>query len=72
MRNIDNLITVIRNKTDYNIFYSTPACYTKAVQEAGVTWTNKTYDFFPYASASDEYWTGEYFRYNFIRIKSNE
>ncbi|KAE9552441.1 hypothetical protein FO519_004349 [Halicephalobus sp. NKZ332] len=58
MRNIDNLITVIRNRTDYNIFYSTPACYTKAVQEAGVTWKNKTYDFFPYASGTNDYWTG--------------
>ena len=57
-RNMDNLIKVIRNKTDYNIFYSTPACYTKAVQEAGVTWTTKKTDFFPYASGTDSFWTG--------------
>jgi lysosomal alpha-mannosidase len=57
-RNMDNLIKIIRNKTDINIFYSTPACYTKAVQEAGVTWTTKTGDFFPYASSADQFWTG--------------
>uniref|UniRef100_A0AC34GX20 Alpha-mannosidase n=1 Tax=Panagrolaimus sp. ES5 TaxID=591445 RepID=A0AC34GX20_9BILA len=58
-RNLDNLIKVVRNKTDYNIFYSTPACYTKAVQEAGVAWTNKSADdFFPYASGTHSFWTG--------------
>uniref|UniRef100_A0AC34Q9E5 Glycoside hydrolase family 38 central domain-containing protein n=1 Tax=Panagrolaimus sp. JU765 TaxID=591449 RepID=A0AC34Q9E5_9BILA len=58
MRNIDRLIEVVQNKTDYNIFYSTPACYTKAVNEAITKWPTKQTDFFPYASAVHEYWTG--------------
>jgi lysosomal alpha-mannosidase len=57
-RNLDNLIKVVRQKTNYTIFYSTPACYTKAVQESGVAWTTKTADFFPYASGTDSFWTG--------------
>uniref|UniRef100_A0A7E4VA72 Alpha-mannosidase n=1 Tax=Panagrellus redivivus TaxID=6233 RepID=A0A7E4VA72_PANRE len=58
MRNLDNLITAVRNKTNYNIFYSTPACYTKALKESGHVFSNKTYDFFPYASGSTNYWSG--------------
>uniref|UniRef100_A0A7E4WCA8 Alpha-mannosidase n=1 Tax=Panagrellus redivivus TaxID=6233 RepID=A0A7E4WCA8_PANRE len=58
MRNIDNLIKVVRQKTKYNIFYSTPSCYFKAIKEANQNWPNKTYDFMPYASSVDEYWTG--------------
>ena len=58
MRNLDNLIKLVRNMTDYKIFYSTPSCYTKAILASGVTWSNKTADFFPYGSASNDYWTG--------------
>jgi lysosomal alpha-mannosidase len=57
-RNMDNGIKLVRNMTNYRIFYSTPACYTKAVLAAGVNWTNKTADFFPYGSDSNAYWTG--------------
>ena len=49
-RNLDNLIWLVKNRTQYKIFYTTPACYTKAILESGVAWSNKTYDFFPYAS----------------------
>ena len=37
-----------------------PACYMKALKDAapGVDWPLKTDDFFPYASAPHEYWTG--------------
>jgi len=49
-----------------NLFYSTPSCYTKAVNEQDVIWPPKTDDFFPLASSSPfdpfdiEYWTGFY------------
>ncbi|KAE9549196.1 hypothetical protein FO519_007591 [Halicephalobus sp. NKZ332] len=57
-RNLDNLIWLIGNRTQYKIFYSTPACYTKAILGSGVAWSNKTYDFFPYGSDGNSYWTG--------------
>jgi lysosomal alpha-mannosidase len=41
-----------------NLFYSTPSCYLKSLNEAGVTWPTKTDDFFPYASDPHAYWTG--------------
>lgn len=66
MRNIDRLINIVRNHTDYNIFYSTPACYTKAVHEAVTTWSTKQTDFFPYASFIHEYWTGLFLDVIFI------
>ncbi len=42
----------------YNLFYSTPACYVKAVNEAEVTWPTKKDDFFPYHWEHFAYWTG--------------
>ena len=49
----------------YNIFYSTPSIYVKAVHEAqdrlGLVWSLKTDDFFPYADNPWSYWTGSYF-----------
>ncbi len=44
--------------SEFNVFYSTPACYVKAVNEANVTWSLKKYDFFPYHT--DLYWSGYY------------
>jgi lysosomal alpha-mannosidase len=41
-----------------NLFYSTPSCYIKAVNEAGRIWPTKTDDFFPYSSDAHAYWTG--------------
>jgi lysosomal alpha-mannosidase len=41
-----------------NLYYSTPSCYTKSVNDAGTTWPTKTDDFFPYASDPHAYWTG--------------
>lgn len=40
------------------LFYSTPSCYIKAVQDANVTLPTKEDDFFPYASDNHSYWTG--------------
>ena len=33
-------------------------CYTKALNDANVTWTTKSDDFFPYSSDYHSYWTG--------------
>ena len=41
-----------------NVIYSTPSCYLKAVNDAGLTYTTKFDDFFPYASDENSYWTG--------------
>ena len=43
-----------------NVIYSTPACYLKAVNDAGLTYTTKQDDFFPYAIDAHSYWTGFY------------
>ena len=40
------------------LFYSTPSCYVKALNEAGRIWPTKTDDFFPYSSDPHAYWTG--------------
>lgn len=47
----------------YNVIYSTPSCYLKAVHEATnatLNTTLKTDDFFPYQSSNKSYWTGYY------------
>ena len=58
-KNIDKMIKYT-NRIDpgVNLFYSTPSCYLKALNEAGETWPVKTDDFFPYASDNHAYWTG--------------
>ncbi|XP_033226250.1 lysosomal alpha-mannosidase-like [Belonocnema kinseyi] len=60
--NMDILIRNInaRNGSDYNIIYSTPACYLKALNDLNETWPIKNDDFFPYASDKNSYWTGYY------------
>lgn len=48
----------------FNLFYSTPSCYLKAVREEEsrrkLNWPTKNDDFFPYAMESHSYWTGYY------------
>ncbi|XP_076239948.1 lysosomal alpha-mannosidase II [Calliopsis andreniformis] len=58
--NMDKLIRYVRELkgTEVNIFYSTPSCYLKAVNDANLSWSTKTDDFFPYASDPHAYWTG--------------
>ncbi|KAE9551638.1 hypothetical protein FO519_005166, partial [Halicephalobus sp. NKZ332] len=58
--NIDKLIKIANNITTkkINAFYSTPSCYTSAINKSIPSWTNKTSDFFPYADKDHAYWTG--------------
>ncbi|XP_058452835.1 lysosomal alpha-mannosidase-like [Malaya genurostris] len=61
-KNMDKLIKYTNarqsQESKVNVFYSTPACYLKAVHEAELRWPAKTDDFFPYASDPHAYWTG--------------
>ncbi|XP_026325480.1 LOW QUALITY PROTEIN: lysosomal alpha-mannosidase-like [Hyposmocoma kahamanoa] len=61
--NLDQLIIHSNMKSaqeglNVKLFYSTPSCYLKAVQEANPTLPTKQDDFFPYASDPNAYWTG--------------
>lgn len=58
--NLDKLIRYgnERNGSAFNLFYSTPSCYLKALNDAGLFWPKKSDDFFPYASDPHAYWTG--------------
>lgn len=38
--------------------YSTPSCYLKSLHDAGLKWTSKNDDFFPYSSDPHAFWTG--------------
>ncbi|KAG5887528.1 hypothetical protein JTB14_022140 [Gonioctena quinquepunctata] len=58
--NMDKLIKLFEDDEKYNVFYSTPSCYIQAVNKEKPTLEVKTDDFFPYASANYEYWTGYY------------
>ncbi len=46
------------NGSKVNVFYSTPACYAYAVSQQHREYTEKSDDFFPYASAPHAFWTG--------------
>ncbi len=53
-KNMDKLIKYMNERTDYNVFYSTPSCYALALSQdgdgtEGQEWPTKTDDFFPYA-----------------------
>ena len=41
------------------LMYSSPSRYLKAVNEADLSWTVKSDDFFPYADGPHAFWTGE-------------
>ncbi|XP_078036305.1 lysosomal alpha-mannosidase II isoform X1 [Augochlora pura] len=58
--NLDRLIRYVREAkgSEVNIFYSTPSCYLKALNDANLQWPTKEDDFFPYASDAHSYWTG--------------
>ncbi|KAK4475407.1 hypothetical protein MN116_002466 [Schistosoma mekongi] len=66
--NMDKLIKYVNeqqklNDSQVNLLYSTPACYTKAVNDAFNkigTISRRGGDFFPYASGPHSYWTGYY------------
>ncbi|XP_072039300.1 lysosomal alpha-mannosidase-like [Amphiura filiformis] len=60
-KNLDKLIAYVNKKeedTKIHLLYSTPACYVKHLNEADKTWTTKSDDFFPYADAANDFWTG--------------
>jgi lysosomal alpha-mannosidase len=60
--NLDKLIKGFEDHPTYNVFYSTPSCYIKAVNDEvnrkSLELTKKTDDFFPYASEAHSFWTG--------------
>ncbi|KAK4872843.1 hypothetical protein RN001_014872 [Aquatica leii] len=65
-KNLDKLIHYANqlqvNGSNYNLLYSTPSCYLKAVHDEAkkhnLKFPVKTDDFFPYASDPHSYWTG--------------
>ncbi|XP_049884045.1 lysosomal alpha-mannosidase-like isoform X1 [Pectinophora gossypiella] len=62
-KNLDMLIEYVNLKAakdglNVKLFYSTPDCYLKAVNDANPILPVKQDDFFPYASDSNAYWTG--------------
>ena len=62
-KNLDILIKYVNglqssNGSRINAFYSTPTCYLKSLNDAGITWPSKNDDFFPYASDPHAFWTG--------------
>jgi len=62
-KNLDKLIYYVNqrqitNGSKVNVFYSTPSCYVKALNEANKTWSVKYDDFFPYANKPHAFWTG--------------
>ena len=60
-KNMDKMIKYTNQFGDgVNLFYSTPSCYVKAInEEAGSRpWPTKTDDFFPYSNDPHAYWTG--------------
>ncbi|VDP44385.1 unnamed protein product [Schistosoma mattheei] len=67
-KNMDKLIAYVNqrqqlNNSQVNLLYSTPACYTKAVNDEFNrigTISRRGGDFFPYASGPHSYWTGYY------------
>ncbi|XP_070378956.1 lysosomal alpha-mannosidase-like isoform X2 [Dermacentor albipictus] len=63
-RNLDSLIHHINaeqaNGSRVHAFYSTPACYLKALHDSGLRWPEFSDDFFPYADQDHAYWTGYY------------
>ncbi|XP_054162243.1 lysosomal alpha-mannosidase-like, partial [Oppia nitens] len=58
-KNMDKLIKYVNERQNkIKVFYSTPTCYLKSLQETNHTFVTKEDDFFPYASDPHSYWTG--------------
>ncbi|XP_065912001.1 lysosomal alpha-mannosidase-like [Dysidea avara] len=57
-KNLDKLMYYVNKNGSVNMFYSTPTRYLDALHKAGLTWTLKTDDFFPYGDKPWSYWTG--------------
>ncbi|XP_060520627.1 lysosomal alpha-mannosidase-like isoform X2 [Cylas formicarius] len=82
LKNLDKLIQFVNNNTfngqKYNLIYSTPSCYVRAVSDEikdKATLEVKTDDFFPYAAGTNNYWTGYYSSRptmkNYVRYSNN-
>ncbi|XP_056631268.1 lysosomal alpha-mannosidase-like [Diorhabda sublineata] len=56
--NMDKLIRGFKNHTKYNLVYSTPSCYMKAVHDTNPSLQLKTDDFFPYSDYPHAFWGG--------------
>ncbi|CAG9856046.1 unnamed protein product [Phyllotreta striolata] len=56
--NIDRLLKLFANDGKYNVFYSTPSCYLKSVNNASPKLSVKTDDILPYADNEHAYWSG--------------
>ncbi|RXN26527.1 lysosomal alpha-mannosidase [Labeo rohita] len=61
-KNMDKLIKYVNalqaKGSKVNVLYSTPSCYLQELNLANFTWPLKTDDFFPYADAAHDFWTG--------------
>ena len=58
-KNMDKMIKYANEKdAGVHMFYSTPSCYVKALNEAKAEWPTKSDDFFPYSNDPHSYWTG--------------
>ncbi|XP_006819382.1 lysosomal alpha-mannosidase-like, partial [Saccoglossus kowalevskii] len=60
-KNLDKLIKYVNakeNETKVHVLYSTPSCYTYNVNKAGIKWSTKSDDFFPYANSPHSFWSG--------------
>jgi lysosomal alpha-mannosidase len=55
---VDQPRTLGHHPKPIHAFYSTPSCYLKALNDANITWSSKSDDFFPYASDPHAFWTG--------------
>ncbi|KAK7789692.1 hypothetical protein R5R35_011513 [Gryllus longicercus] len=62
--NLEQVIRYVNANQDigkkFNILYSTPNCYLKAVKDVNFIWTTFKNDFFPYASNGHNFWSGYY------------
>ncbi|XP_056266285.1 lysosomal alpha-mannosidase isoform X2 [Pseudoliparis swirei] len=61
-KNLDKLIRYVNGRQAggerVHLLYSTPSCYLQELHAANLTWPLKTDDFFPYADAAHDLWTG--------------
>uniref|UniRef100_A0A8C6KLS3 Alpha-mannosidase n=1 Tax=Nothobranchius furzeri TaxID=105023 RepID=A0A8C6KLS3_NOTFU len=61
-KNLDKLILYVNanqsSGSKVNLLYSTPSCYLQELHRANLTWPLKEDDFFPYADAAHDFWTG--------------
>ncbi|KAI2807423.1 carbohydrate binding [Blomia tropicalis] len=58
-KNMDKLIKHVNSRqSKVKVFYSTPSCYLKALNNSGHIFPTKNDDFFPYASDEHALWTG--------------